>query len=298
MRILTQPLVHFLVMGALLFAAYDALNPNSQDPGGNRIVIDDASLLEYMQYRNKAFAPDEARRRLASLNAGELADLKARLVREDALYREGLRLQMDQNDYIIKQRLIQKMEYLARGFQGEEALTEEAIIAYYNDNQARYYDPPRMTFTHVFLKGVTEASRGRAIDLQGTLQAKDVGFSDGLGYGDRFLYHSNYVDRTEEFVASHFGDAFAEDIKQLAPDENRWQGPLASDHGWHLVMLTRRTEGGVPPLAAIHGQVAGDAQQALIQQKADEAIQRIVDSYRIIDETGDRFPADDRVVEQ
>lgn len=287
MRFYKQPLIHFLILGGLLFAVYGWLNPESPGGDGKRIVVDEAAVLEYLQYRNQAFNPDAVQSRLAALSDSELANIKSALIREEALYREALAMGMEQNDYIIKQRLVQKMEYLARGFQDDgEAIPEAEVRAYYDANLSRYDEPATITFTHVYIDpsrhGEDQAVR-HAEDTLKTLQNHNLSFADAMGQGDRFLYHVNYVERPADLIASHFGANFSQAVMALDASEARWYGPIPSDHGLHLVKVAKHTPGGIPPLAEIYDRVAQDTRQSLLQQKTDEAIQRIVESYEVVD---------------
>ncbi|MBT8062321.1 MAG: peptidyl-prolyl cis-trans isomerase, partial [Gammaproteobacteria bacterium] len=89
------------------------------------------------------------------------------------------------------------------------------------------------------------------------------------------------VEREAGFLASHFGTTMAERLFALAPDESRWQGPLESPYGFHLVLLTRKVAGRYPELAEIRSKVRYDAERAAIRAQQDAAIQAIVDTYEV-----------------
>ena len=57
-RVLKEPLLHFLVVGFVLFAAVDFVSRDEQSGGVNRIVVDRDRLLTFMQYRSKVFDAD------------------------------------------------------------------------------------------------------------------------------------------------------------------------------------------------------------------------------------------------
>jgi hypothetical protein len=286
--LLKQPLVHFLVLGGLLFVLHGWVNEGRLADDGDRIVIDNAALLEFLQYRSRAFNPDQAEKRLAAMTDDERQRLIERLVREEALFREALRLGLDREDYVIKQRLVQKMEYLTRGFGfSGDPIDRETVANYFAENSERYREPPSATFAHIFVDASRHkdaANHARA--LQQRLDAEGVPFSRAMGHGDRFLYHTNYVERSDDFIASHFGDGFAEALFGLEPDETLWQGPIQSEHGFHLVMLVEREAGGVPPLDDIYQRVAQDTRQARLKKQAEETIRAIVDSYDVERRTG------------
>ncbi len=277
-----QPLLHFLLLGGLLFVLHTWLTGTGEvDP--DRIVVDDAALLEFLQYRSRAFDAASAEQRLAAMDDEERQRLVERYVREEALYREARRLGLHREDYVIKQRLVQKMEYLSRGFgEAGEDLDRRAVTAYFDDNRERYREPPSATFAHVFFDADRHKNPAAAArTLRQRLNGEGVRFSRAMSHGDRFPYHTNYVERSDEFIASHFGESFAQGVLAMEPDEGQWQGPVESEHGQHLVMLVERADGGVPPLEVIYERVAQDAHQARLRRRTEEAIGAIVDGYRV-----------------
>ena len=102
--------------------------------------------------------------------------------------------------------------------------------------------PAKVTFTHVYFSEAKnrEAALDRAIAALEELRLAKVRFDEAPRYGERFLYHLNYVGKSAEEIESHFGAAMTASIFALLPD-GRWHGPLQSMHGYHLVMLTDRS---------------------------------------------------------
>jgi parvulin-like peptidyl-prolyl isomerase len=60
-----------------------------------------------------------------------------------------------------------------------------------------------------------------------------------------------------------------------------WQGPVQSDHGWHLVLLRRRELAQVPPLADVVVRVREDALAAKRQGALDEAVGKLLERYEV-----------------
>lgn len=283
---LKQPLVHFLLLGGLLFFVYGWLNDSGTTGQSNRIVIDQDRLLEFLQFRNGAFNREAAQQYLLALDDTAYQRLLGDLIREEVLYREALKAGMDSNDYVIKRRLVQKMEYLARGFGvDEESLSDAELQAYLEAHLDRYRRLPRITFTHVFLSADRSDTEQRAADLLEQLNTEQVSSTEGLAYGDRFLYHSNYADRDLNYIASQFGPGFVDALAALQADPDHWQGPIASEYGLHLVMIASKQAGGVPDLTEVRDLVLRDAMQDKLQEQTDAAISNLVDSYQVVDKT-------------
>ena len=113
-RLLREPLLHFLLAGAAVFAAYAWLHPESfARDASHRIELTQDDLRQiavgWLAQGRPAPTPDEMRSLVESR------------IREELLYREALALGLDQGDTIVKRRLAQKMEFL---FEDLSALRE------------------------------------------------------------------------------------------------------------------------------------------------------------------------------
>jgi len=284
-NLIREPLVHFLAIGLGLFLLFDVVAPDNSNFGDKTIVVDRNALLTFVQYRSKAFNPEVAAARLDALSETELKMLIDDYVREQALHREAKALGMDVNDYVIKQRMIQSLQFITNGFVAAAVdVSDDEVAAYYEANKDDYYVDPYVTFTHVFFSADRHGS-GQARTLAEAKLAKlnsdDVPFSESTRHGDRFLYNVNYVERTEDFVGSHFGRQMAQALFSLDPNDKLWQGPLESAYGYHLVMVSKRTEGMYPDLADVEGSVRDDALRVEINEKNELAVQAIVGTYDV-----------------
>ena len=284
-KLLREPLVHFLAIGLGLFVLFDLVAPEDAGLDEKTIVVDRPALLTFIQFRSKAFNPEAAAARLDALSDAELNLMINDYVREEALHREALALGMDQNDYVIKQRLIQSLQFITNGFVSAAVdVSDEEIAEYYEANRDDYFVDPYITFTHVYFSSDRhgrEQARQLAEAKLAELNNEQVPFSESMRHGDRFLYNVNYVERTEDFVGSHFGRPMATELFALEADNGRWHGPFESAYGFHLVMVTRRTEGVYPPLEEVADSVREDALRIKLDEQNERAVQAIVDTYDV-----------------
>ena len=276
-KVFRQPLVHFLLLGLILYLIFEATGVRTQD--AKTIVVGREDLLRHMQFRSKIFDKDRFDRQLSDMTEPERLRLIDEYVREEVLHREAKALGLDENDYVIRRRLVQKVEYLAVEPDLRQASDEE-ISAYFAAHQQDYYVAPTTTFTHVFIRGDGPDAEARAGELLASLRRKEAGFADAAGFGDRFAYHRNYVERTEEFVAGHFAAGFAAGVFSLKP--GAWQGPLTSAYGYHLVYLQALQKGRDARFEEVAGQVRHDAAQARIREQTEKAIKEILATYKIV----------------
>jgi len=280
MSLFKQPLLHFLVLGALLFVVFEMTAGRGAE-SETTIVVDRDRLLEFMQFRSKSFDAERFDYILENMPEDRRQQLIDDYVREETLYREALALGLDANDYIIRQRLVQKVEYLARGF---DAPAEVDAEAFYEANLDRYLVPASATFTHVFVSfdnhPTREAAREVASELYKELNEQEITFAGALSYGERFAFHKNYVDRSQEFIASHFGEAFAVELFQLPLQV--WSQPVESAYGLHLVMISKRSEGRTAGFEEVAQNVRFDAEQAAMRKRTEEAIREITGRYDVV----------------
>jgi hypothetical protein len=285
-RIVRDPLVHFLAAGALLFAGYAVLHPGAETGAadGKTIVVDRQALVTFMQYQSAAFQPRYFEAQFQALSPAERQALIAKYVQEEALVREAGALGLDQGDYVIRRRMIQKMMYLMDdAAAGSFAPTEADLQRYFQNHLDAYRGPATVTFTHVFVDNEVKHQQGpqRAAEgLKATLERKHARFSDAPAYGDRFAYLQNYVERTPDFVGSQFGAGFAAALAKLQPSD-RWQGPIKSDYGWHLVLLTERKPAQLPRFADVREQVKDDMLRDALSNYRKKAIGDLVGRYKV-----------------
>lgn len=296
-RIIRDPLIHFLLAGAVLFALNGWLNPpDSRSEDVRTIVVDEAALINFMQYRSQAFEPGYFVAAYERMSPEERQQLVDTYVREEAMAREARALGLDGADYVIRQRLIQKMLFLVDGVAGDVPQpSEEELEAYFKANAETYSDPEQATFTHVFVddeKSHPGGGRAEAERLKARLNARRAQFNDAPQYGDRFPYLQNYVGRSAEFIANQLGQEFAQELQKLQPS-SQWQGPVRSQFGWHVVLLTKRDKGGLPKLDSVRAQVLSDYMNEKAAEARNASIDDLLKEYDVrIELPADALPAD------
>ena len=285
-KFVRDPLIHFLVLGLGLFLLHGMVSsdgPDIDDP--TEIVVDRDALLTFVQYRTKAFEPEIAAARLDKMSEPELKRLIRDFVREEALYREAKALGLGRDDYVIKQRMIQKIDFISQGF-ADAVVTvgDDDVKAYHAANKARYRVPAFITFTHVFFHAedrAASAATALADAKLAELRNGGAAFSDAPKHGDRFPYGVNYVESTREHVESHFGREMTDALFALKPEDGLWHGPFRSPYGAHLVMVVKREEARDPDLETVRSRVDADLMDERKRQQAEKAIRSIIDRYSV-----------------
>jgi PPIC-type PPIASE domain len=281
-RLLTEPLLHFLAAGALIYMGF-GLWGRHDGGDAHRIVVDRLALLQYLQYQAKAFEPATFAQQFDAMSPAERQQLIDSYVREEVLYREAKALGLERGDYVMRLRLVQKMQFLLES-SSDETPTDAELAQYLQQNAALYTVAPSWTFTHVFVdptvRGKTRAERD-ARRILGELNRTHAGFNDAPRYTDRFAFMQNYVERTPDYIASQFGAQFMQALEQLPVGTGVWQGPLRSDQGWHLVLLTAHAPGRLPTVDEIRDRLVDDLKRDRAAARQEQAVQALIHQYRV-----------------
>ena len=281
---LKQPLLHFLALGAGIFLLSQWIGASDAATEARRILVDDQALREFVQYRSRNYDRDAADRTLKRLSPAELEDVISELIREEALYREAKALNLGANDYVIRLRLVQKMNFIAEGSAAAIELGDGDAERHYQQNPEDYYIEPTITFAHVYFgrqRRGAEAARALAAEKRDELNRSAAPLAAATRHGDRFLYHVNYVERTLEFVSSHFGNAMAKRLFAEPADAQHWLGPFESEHGFHAVLVTANSPGRLPKFTEVAEQAGRDARRRLTRKHREAALQAVIDRYDV-----------------
>jgi parvulin-like peptidyl-prolyl isomerase len=249
MRLLREPLLHFAVGGAILFAGYAWLNPERANPTGPDPVQIGEGEVRWLK-------ETWANQWLRGPSTEELQGLVADLVTEELLAREAREMGLDDHDTIVRRRLAQKLKFIVEDTSRLVEPTEEELRQFYGANAARFHTRATVTFTQIFFspaqrKDATSDANAALIEL------KSAGRSDRAGtIGDRLLLDLEFQDADEQSVSSMFGPDFAGAV--FALQQGVWSGPLKSGYGVHLVSVAHLTAAKQRPFA--------DARSAVLQE--------------------------------
>jgi len=141
-RILREPLLHFLLLGAVLFAAYGVLSGSGASELG-RIVV--------MQGKIDNLQASFSRVWQRPASQAELDGLVQDYIREEVLAREAMALGLDKDDTVIRRRLRQKMEFISDDISAQAQPTDAELSAYLQAHPDSFRVEQRFTFSQVYL---------------------------------------------------------------------------------------------------------------------------------------------------
>jgi len=247
-RLLREPLIQFLLIGAVLFALYSFTHAGRSAGVSSRdirLTLDELAqltLLYQSQWRHQPTPQD-------------LEAMIENKIQQEILYREALALGLDKDHEIVKRRMAQKMQFLAEDVAAAREPTTAELKSWFEQHTAMFAQPPRLGFRHLYFSPDRRGARARddaakaLAKLAG--QPEDAKIASSLA--DPFMFQDYYRDRAPDYLGKEFGPQFALAVTKLAPGS--WQGPIESGFGWHLVFVDTVIPGRVPAFEEIEPDV-------------------------------------------
>jgi len=267
---LKEPLIHFLLLGGIIFFAYNLLAGKGSAP--------DEIFISRGQQENllNTFSRTWQRPPTPQEFQGLLKDY----LRLEIAYRESKKMGLDQDDIVIRRRLRQKLELLAEDVASLVAPTEEQLQAYLDDNIEDFMVEPRLTLRQVYF---SSDRRGDAVEQDAlellqriTTDGPEGNFED---FGDPLPLPPELIDLREGEIARLFGTIFTDGLRGL--ETGRWTGPVESGFGLHLVFIQQREEGRVPGLEEVREAVQRDWLSKRRTESVDGLYERLAENYSI-----------------
>jgi peptidyl-prolyl cis-trans isomerase C len=246
-RGLREPFVHFLLLGSALFCVSHWLEERSRF---TRILITRDNVHAIAENYRLQYGRYPTPTQLESLVDG--------YVREEVYYHEAQKLGLDEEDEIVRRRLVQKYEFLQQDLTIAAEPAEADLRKYFQQHAERYRQPATVAFSQVYFsvdrRGDT-AARAAAEAMAAQLNARGV--SRAPDRGDAFPGPQDFPTLSAEEAERVFGQgALTNGLFQLQP--GRWSAPLRSTYGWHVLHVDRYAPARPADFPAVQDQVRRD----------------------------------------
>jgi peptidyl-prolyl cis-trans isomerase C len=247
-RWLREPLLHFLLIGLLLFGLYACMNRGRSRLGSPRQIVLSLDELATME----RYFESQWHRRPTPEEFRAMVEDK---IKEEVLYREGLVMGLDKGDTIVKRRMAQKVQFLAEDIATAHEPSTAELQTWFEKDSSKFALPSRYSFRHIYF---SPDKRGKdAHDDAAKALARIAGQPEDstliTPVADRFMFQDYYSDRTPSAIAKEFGPQFAVALEKVKPGS--WQGPIESGFGWHLVFVDTVIPGRIPAFAEVESEV-------------------------------------------
>jgi hypothetical protein len=255
---LREPLLHFVVLGGLLFALDYAVTKNVDDP--NRIVVSAEVSRDAIQTFEAA--------RGRKPNPEELAALQRVWLDNEVLYREGLALGVDKGDTAIRERVIFKALSVVDSGVKLPPADDQTLRAWFEKHRDKYDEPARYDFEEAALSGIATEAAVREF----------VTALNGGTPGDAKAGLRVFKARPRPTLVQSYGEEFTRALESAKPGE--WAAMNTRD-GWRAVRLNA----AIPPKPAVfeilRGPLLHDWKDAEASEQRSAAVRTLAKKYTV-----------------
>lgn len=275
-RVLREPLLQFLLVGAVLLLAQHFVAPaiSGGEALSRQIELPPAQVDALRASYREVYGREP--------DAAALRGLAQRWIDDEVLYREALALGLDRGDPIVRRELQQKMRFLLEDTTPVAEPSEAELQQWLDQHREQYAHPAALSFEQVYVsrEGSREGSRGdaaaRAAELGAQLQKQPQAYR---GLGDVMPGGQQWQAQTPDQISRNFGLAFTQAVKQLPLQQ--WSAPIASGLGLHLVRITARVPGRAATLAEVRERVRVDCRLARREAANRQALDALRKRYDV-----------------
>jgi hypothetical protein len=217
--LLREPLVYFVLVGALIFGVDGALRRDIRRIRITPSVRDE--IARSLQVR--LGRPPEMNEQQAELE---------RWKQEQALYREGLKMGLLDGDPVVVAHIASKLLRIARERDVLPEATDAELRDYFERHRNAYTVAPTFDFEQVFISQTQSNARARAEQVLSKL----LGGASPEGLGDWFPRGNRFSRESLSDVSMLLGEQAAKELPGYVIDE--WNLVLGT-RGIHAVRVTR-----------------------------------------------------------
>ena len=271
MKLLREPLLHFLLLGAFIFAVFGFVTRHRTDKPGE-IVVTQGTVENIVTGFTRTWQRPPT--------AEELQGLVRDYIREEGAYREALAMGLDRDDAIVRRRLRQKLEFLSDDLASHAEPSDADLDAFLHAHPGLFQTEPRFSFRQIYLNSQLHGANLQRDESRLLAELRNAGSRASLSsLGDPFLLAQSFENVSLAEVKQTFGEQFASGLSALSPGE--WQGPVKSGYGAHLVFLSQRSEGHLPALAEVRDQVRREWLNAKRTETTEKFYQALLRRYTV-----------------
>lgn len=277
MRLLKEPLFHFLLIGASLFLLFWLRGNPTTVPGTagqagmptTQIVVtrDTVDQLDSLFVKTWHRPP----------TAEEQKAIIEDHIRSEIYYREAVTIGLDRDDEVLKRRLRQKMEFIYENISSLAEPTDGDLKAFMKTHGDKYITDPQIAFRQVY---VSTYKRGKSAEADASqILSQLIKGVDPDSVGDATMLEG--VVRLSELwnIRKQFGDEFCKNLVDIK--SGKWAGPIRSTYGLHLVYVRERSGGRLADLSEVREAVKRDWMFEKQKEIKDAAYTKLRQRYSV-----------------
>jgi hypothetical protein len=257
-RWLREPLLHFILLGGVLFGVDLLIASRAGDPYVIEVdaAVDAQAIAVFKEARGRA------------PSAEELLALRRVWLDNEVLYREGMALGLDKGDKAIRERVIFKaLSVVDAGLQ-QPPFDESTLRAWFERNRSRYDEPARFDFDEAVLRGDRSEMAARA-------------FAAALNSGTPGEMEADlrvFTNRPHGNVVQSYGAEFASALESAPAGE--WRA-LATRDGMRVMRLKSAMPAKPAEFDDLRGVVLQDWTDSVMSEQRSAAVRALARKYSI-----------------
>jgi hypothetical protein len=263
-----EPLVHFILIGMLLFFIHSFTN-NENIGSGSTILIDDDDVNRLITQYKQVWNEDPSQETIKKL----IEDY----VNSEMLYNEALAMNLDHNDEIIKRRLKQKYEFLVSDLATIQDPDVGELKAFYNKNSDQFQSEKLYSFSQYYFS--FDNRQRPDIDARKFIKSKKESRPDNNLHSDASHLKRTYINVIPQKIRSEFGNDFSEEIRTLS--SIGWHGPVKSGYGFHAIHLLSIQLDSLQEFDAVQHQVKEAYNKEMIDKYNKSIQEKLIENYTI-----------------
>ena len=206
-KILREPLLHFLLIGAALFVVFGLVNDRTFGDADTQVVVSAGRIEQLEIIFTKTWQRPPT--------VDELKGLIDDFVLEEIYYRQAVAMGIDRDDTVIRRRLRQKFEFLTDDLGAASAPTDEELGTYLAANADAFVRDTTYTFHQVY---INPDQPGADLDAQLAEQLSALRAGNAAA-GDARIMPAYFEAATARNVNASFGLGFSESLDALSTGE-------------------------------------------------------------------------------
>ena len=234
LRLLREPIVLFIFLGLLIFILYERTT-GYIERNNKKIHVSQAQIASFEETFEKTWNRPPAEEELEALINDYIMD--------EIFYKEAVDMGLDKTDLTVKRRLRQMMEMMMDDY-ATIYHSEDQLRSYLAANPEKFRLEDRVTFRQLHF---AMEEQEQATEFLSRLQANPNVYNSYTG--GLIMLPENHINEMKREIDRTFGSNFTTELFQMEP--GRWEGPLESPYGWHLIYVGEIRKGELPELDEI-----------------------------------------------
>lgn len=260
-KVLTNPLLHFAIIGTTLFFVFQALLPYNQETiEVNQQIID--ALINADQEITQTELTEERK-----------TSLIENFIDEEVLLREAYNMELYKNDSRVRKRLLSLMRSSLTEIIPEPSLAQ--LRAYYDENNEKFKINESLTFETVRFAFTSENIPKDHEAFLAKLQRS----SNPLQYSETTLYGNRSTRAGYQQIAMEYGREMAD--ATFATQIDQWAGPISTRNEVVYFRVLEEHEGYLPEFETIQSYLQDDYYLTKSRELQQAKIEELKKKYKI-----------------